>query len=424
VCYYECIVYVTVPIATDKKGVCWYRKQRRNGSLVAKGNGGLRFQKDGGKVGKRHPGRVADDVVGGRSEARKSKQRYGYRLSREGQHYKTPPYWKPQVEECYHRTPAILCGLSKFGWYKPRRSGSTGTQKRFHAPIFSNPIGSVSVCGISKKLIAFNPMQYVVMRSRKEEYSLFSDGDGKDNSSPTITHEQFLKLMGFLRDRENPALLPIHIAYYTGLRIGEACALTWQDVNLDEQYLTVRRSMKYNGIRKRMEIGATKRNKIRTVDFCDTLAEILKAAKLEQKKNRFRYGELYHLNYYKSVTEKDRTYYEVYTLPVVEEKPLDYTEIPLVCLRLDGAFEAPNTISLMCRSARKKLKGLEGFHFHMLRHTFTSNLLSGGATPKEVQELLGHTDVSTTMNIYAHATREAKRSSARLLDKVVGNENE
>ena len=57
----------------------------------------------------------------------------------------------------------------------------------------------------------------------------------------------------------------------------------------------------------------------------------------------------------------------------------------------------------------------------MLRHTFTSNLLSYGAAPKDVQELLGHADVSTTMNIYAHATREAKRSSARLLDKVAGS---
>ena len=58
----------------------------------------------------------------------------------------------------------------------------------------------------------------------------------------------------------------------------------------------------------------------------------------------------------------------------------------------------------------------------MLRHTFTSNLLSNGAAPKDVQELLGHADVSTTMNIYAHATRESKRTSARLLDKVVCGE--
>ena len=63
---------------------------------------------------------------------------------------------------------------------------------------------------------------------------------------------------------------------------------------------------------------------------------------------------------------------------------------------------------------------MDDFHFHLLRHTYTTNLLSHGAAPKDVQELLGHSDVSTTMNIYAHATREAKRTSARLLDKVVG----
>jgi len=180
--------------------------------------------------------------------------------------------------------------------------------------------------------------------------------------------------------------------------------------------------MRYNGARHKTEIGATKRKKIRTVDFCDTLAAILKTAKTERHKNRFRYGELYSLNYYLEVKEKDRTYYEVYSLPRSEEVPEGYKELSFVCLRPDGTFEAPSTVGIMCRTARKKVEGLEDFHFHMLRHTYTSNLLSNGAAPKDVQELLGHADVSTTMNIYAHATREAKRTSARLLDKVIGGE--
>ena len=156
-----------------------------------------------------------------------------------------------------------------------------------------------------KRLISFNPMQYVVWRGKKENYELFSDENGETASTPTLTHEQYLRLEDFLRAKDNPALLPIQIAYYTGLRIGEVCGLTWQDINLEKQYLTVRRSMRYNGARHKTEIGATKRKKIRTVDFCDTLAEILRTAKTEQHKNRFLYGELYTLNFYSEVKEKN-----------------------------------------------------------------------------------------------------------------------
>ena len=92
-----------------------------------------------------------------------------------------------------------------------------------------------------------------------------------------------------------------------------------------------------------------------------------------------------------------RFYYELYSLQRSKEVPEDYKDIDFVCLRPDGCFESSSTVSIACRTASKKLPGLEGFHFHQLRHTFTSNLLSNGAAPKDVQELLGHADVSTTM---------------------------
>jgi integrase len=265
-------------------------------------------------------------------------------------------------------------------------------------------------------------MQYIKIRQKQESYELFNEDSEDGLNVPTISYEQYKALTDYLKKKENPALLPIQIAYYTGLRIGEVCALTWQDIDLKEQTITVRRSMRYNGARHKTEVGTTKRSKIRTVDFCDTLAAILKAARTEQHKNRFKYGELYSLNYYKQVQEKGRSYYELYSLQRSEEVPEDYREINFVCLRPDGCFESSSTVSIVCRTASKKVPGLEGFHFHQLRHTFTSNLLSNGAAPKDVQELLGHADVSTTMNIYAHSTREAKRSSARLLDKVVSGD--
>ncbi|MDE6388043.1 MAG: site-specific integrase [Lachnospiraceae bacterium] len=272
-----------------------------------------------------------------------------------------------------------------------------------------------------KQYITFNPMQYVVMRHKKDDMDLFAEETDTDNGKvKPLSFEQYQKLITQLGKRSKDAILPVQIAYFTGLRLGEVAGLTWQDINLEEQHLTVRRSVRYNGATHKHEIGPTKRKKVRIVDFGNALADILKKARKQQLKNRMQYGELYHRNFYREVTEKNRVHYEYYNLSMTEDAPEDYTEISFVCLREDGCLELPATVETACRTAARKVPELEGFHFHTLRHTYTTNLLSNGAQPKDVQELLGHSDVSTTMNVYAHATREAKRESAKLLDKVVG----
>ena len=263
-------------------------------------------------------------------------------------------------------------------------------------------------------------MDYVVIHSNVTETELFAEDDELPETTKPLTPEEYQKLIDFLGKRSKDAILPVQIAYFTGLRIGEVAGLTWQDINLDEQYLTVRRSIRYNGARHTTEIGPTKRGKVRIVDFGDTLTEILRKAKKEQHKSRLRYGTLYHHNYYREVKEKNRIHYEFYHLSGEDMVPPDYQEIDFVCKREDGSLEIPATISDACRSASKHVPELEGFHFHMLRHTYTTNMLTNGAMPKDVQEMLGHSDVSTTMNIYAHGSRESKKSSAKLLDKVVG----
>ena len=273
-----------------------------------------------------------------------------------------------------------------------------------------------------KQLITFNPMQYIKLKRKAEEVDLFSEEDMGQSGTQPISHDDYEKLIAYLEKKNVSAVLPIQIAYYAGLRIGEVCGLTWQDINLEEQYLTVKRSVRYDGAKHKTIIGPTKRKKVRTVDFGDTLTAILRKARKEQLKNQMQYGELYHRNYYKEVQEKNRVYYEYYSFENTQDIPADYNEISFVCLRPDGCLETPSTLSIVCRTLARKLDGFEGFHFHQLRHTYTSNLLSNGAAPKDVQELLGHSDVSTTMNVYAHATREAKRTSARLLDKVAGND--
>lgn len=176
-------------------------------------------------------------------------------------------------------------------------------------------------------------------------------------------------------------------------------------------------SVDYNSVRKKTELGTVKRRRKRIVDFGDTLVEILRKAKKDQMKNILKYDPLYLQNYYQIVKVKNRIYYEVYKVPRTDLIPADYTPVSFVCLRPEGAYEAPSTVSSMCRSVRSKIED-DKFHFHELRHTYTNNLLDLGAPAKDVQELLGHKNVSTMMNVYAHSTRKAKKSSAKQLDRV------
>ena len=224
-----------------------------------------------------------------------------------------------------------------------------------------------------KQLITFNPMQYIKLKKQAEDVDLFSDDDFEEGVQP-ISHEDYQRLIKYLEEKNPPAILPIQIAYYAGLRIGEVCGLTWQDINLEEQYLTIKRSIRYDGARHKNIIGPTKRKKVRIVDFGDTLAGILKEARKEQLKNRMQYGELYHRNYYKEVQDKNRVYYEYYHLDGTQDVPEEYKEISFVCLRPDGCLELPSTLGLVCRSVSAKLDGFEGFHFHQLRHPYVKHM--------------------------------------------------
>ena len=91
-------------------------------------------------------------------------------------------------------------------------------------------------------------MQYVVMRHKKDDIDLFVEEMDTDTGNvKPLLFEQYQKLIAQLGKRSKDAILPVQIACFTGLRLGEVAGLTWQDINLEEQYLTVRRSVRYNG---------------------------------------------------------------------------------------------------------------------------------------------------------------------------------
>ena len=271
-----------------------------------------------------------------------------------------------------------------------------------------------AVC--TKKYIHANPMDPVTMHRGNRREDLFGAQEEHKKAS-VLTMEQFHRIEALLGGRKDPALLPMQIAFYTGLRLGEVCGLAWPDIDLKEKYLIVRRSVVLNRLKgNRLEFTAPKRGKVRIVEFGETLAAILQEAARVQERNEKELGDEYILNYYDTESIENRLHYVLCKVKKSEKVTEGYQRIRLVCLRPDGAYESRRTVSCTCSRLKHQLEDMEDFHFHMLRHTYATMLLEKGAAPKEVQELLGHSDIRTTMNVYAHGDREEKRRIVRLLD--------
>ena len=83
-----------------------------------------------------------------------------------------------------------------------------------------------------------------------------------------------------------------------------------------------------------------------------------------------------------------------------------------------GNLYKPNTVSDAFQSLIKK-HGLRKIRFHDIRHSCASLLLKNGVNLKLIQEWLGHSDISTTMNIYAHLDTSAKDVSANTMSQAL-----
>ena len=97
-------------------------------------------------------------------------------------------------------------------------------------------------------------------------------------------------------------------------------------------------------------------------------------------------------------------------------KYLDY-----VCVDAMGDILKPQYVTEHFKVILER-NGLKKIRFHDLRHSCASLMLANDISMKEIQEWLGHSNISTTANIYAHVDSESKRESARIIDKVLSKE--
>ena len=163
--------------------------------------------------------------------------------------------------------------------------------------------------------------------------------------------------------QEEPWRAMITVALHTGLRIGELVALDWSDVDCEAGLLTVRRSA------FRRHIVSTKSNRIRHVPLTSEAREALRT---------------------------------------IERPPGP------VFRRSDRAID--DQVARRFLTTLGPQLGFSRLGWHMLRHTFASQLVTAGVSIKAVQELLGHSDVRTTMR-YAHLAPSALRDAVRVLER-------
>ena len=92
-----------------------------------------------------------------------------------------------------------------FGGVNPDGTTSKPVSKGYMLQFSAVLQGAFRFAVFPKRLITFNPMQYVKLRGRKEETDIFAEGEGEAENVPTITHDEFLKLTEFLKKKNNPA---------------------------------------------------------------------------------------------------------------------------------------------------------------------------------------------------------------------------
>lgn len=183
------------------------------------------------------------------------------------------------------------------------------------------------------------------------------------------------------RESTEKSDLPALLSLYTGMRLGEICALKWSDVDWENRTVTVRRTVQRVARMQRtnsdpktlLMIGTPKSIRSRrTLPLPDFLFNMLREMRGDCEEFIFDAGS----------------------------RTVD-----------------PRTVQRRFRSLTQRL-GIRNAHFHTLRHSFATRLMELGVDVKTISAMLGHSSAKTTLDFYAHSRLESQRSAVAALEKL------
>ena len=183
--------------------------------------------------------------------------------------------------------------------------------------------------------------------------------------------------------------LPVMLAAFYGLRRSEVLGLKWDAIDFEKKTITIKHTVTQTTLDGKSVIIEKDRTKTkssyRTLPLVKPFEDALLRKKAEQAENRRLCGKCY------------------------DKSHLDYINVNEMGKLITPGFLTQHFSLGLERNGMKKIR------FHDLRHSCASLLYSNGVALKDIQEWLGHSDISTTSNIYTHLDYSSKVASANAI---------
>lgn len=241
----------------------------------------------------------------------------------------------------------------------------------------------------------FRLLHSILEKAKKWQYLTINPASAVESPSvekkprrKAFSEDQVKTLQAELMKRSlrDQALILITLA--TGARLGEVLSLTWPRVNLKSGEITIQKAYQYVPGLGTFEKAPKNESSNRTVTLPPPIVEILKSWRKAQQEEISTLADGW--------KDKDNAIFTSFM----------------------GTRIAPDTISTWFPKWVVSI-GLPRVTFHGLRHTAASLLIAYGATPAEVANLLGHSTIGTTMNIYVHNFDDASKNMAAKMTDIL-----
>ena len=199
----------------------------------------------------------------------------------------------------------------------------------------------------------------------------------KPKEMRTLTLAEEARLMKTLQEKPDQTKAGVLLALYTGIRIGELCALRWEDISLKEKTIHIHATLQR--LQQVPAVGGSK-------------------TKLTQ------------------TTPKSICANRVIPLPGFVVKTLRSLKAAPQAYFLTGTTKCMEPRTMQNRfKAYLRQSGIENVNFHALGHTFATRCVESGFDIKSLSEILGHSSVKITLDKYVHSSMQLKRANMALL---------